>query len=765
MSLIPNPLNKYVTYNYIWTLGIATAAEVATGGYRSKTSFIVRSGGVGNNKTITTADEDNLGVNVEYFIDDIYIESIVSPNPFSGITLASNIEFKITEPYSIGLFLQTLFLAAKEAGYNTYLDVPYILTCEFTGYDSTGAVSTIEKKVLLVRLVDINFTVDASGSVYNVTAIPWTHIALTDTVQRIKTDVQINGADVLGILSGTGEKTLTTYLNNIEQEDTVRGARIIPNQYEIIFPTDLANNNATNAIGLSPLIQDGFNSLGVTDLGIDAGVWDPNTGVFRRGNLTIDADKTYHFNAGTKIEKIIEEVILTSQWMTDIEERIRQSTDGYFDWFKIFTKVEILDSNALNTRGEVPKKYTYAVYPYRMHVSSLPTSNPDLNYTNNIDNAVKAYNYIYTGRNLDVLDFNIKIDYAFITAVSRDFGAASTEVVFNGSSLAFVNPDSPQGVITTYPVGYGPGQVDPSIALALDRQNEARRAEEERQRTLDTAYMHTHFGGGGIDTTKVRIARNFNNAILNSDADLVEVELTIWGDPYYLSESDYGNYVANAGGLFGVDADGSINYIRNEVDVLIKFSNPVDYKNNLLMPSTTTAFTGVYRVATMTSSFSNGEFKQQLKLLRRKNQDDETVQNVNAVIDAAWTGTAPDIRRSGTYQPVSLLLRAAETEAERLYDRLSTVTAASGLILPEVQSGISNVQASLAAITDTIGSLRNLESVIQEKAQTVLASVTDVGSLVDSIFGRGTASPPPTRVSSPIASPNANADPRAVRIT
>lgn len=781
MSIIPNTLNKFVTYNYIWTLGIATSAEVANGGYRNKNEFIVRSGGVGDNKRITTADEDNLGINVEYFIDDIYIESLVSPNPFSGITLASKIEFKITEPYSIGLFLQTLAIAAQRAGYNTYLDIPYILSCEFIGYDSESNVSTVEKRTLLVRLVDINFSVDAGGSVYNVSAIPWTHIALTDTVQRIKTDIQINGSDVLGILAGSGigygagqvdprlaaasnsGKTLTNYLNNLEKADAVRGSRVIANQYEIVFPTDLANNNATNPIGLSSLIQDGFNSLGVTDLGIDDGVWDGR--VFKRGSLTIDADKTYHFTAGTKIEKIIEEVILTSQWMTDIEERIQQSVDGYFDWFKIFTKVEILDSNALNSRGEVPKKYTYAVYPYKMHVSSLPNSNLTLNYTKNIENAVKCYNYIYTGRNLDVLDFNIKIDYAFITAVSRDYGAASTEVVFNGKDLAFINPDSAQGVVK-YPVGYGAGAVDPSIAMALARQSETlRKVEEERQRNLDTSYLSTHFGGGNIDTTKVRIARNFNSAILNGDADLVEVDLTIWGDPYYLSESDYGNYVARSGGLYGVDGDGNIDYIRNEVDVLLRFSNPIDYKNDILMPSTTTAFTGVYRVATLTSTFSNGEFKQQLKLLRRKNQDDETIQNVSAVMDAAWTGTVPAIKRSATYQPVSLLLRLAETEAEKLYSAVSRLNSVPDTIFPGAQSEITRIETSLAAINTTIGSLRNLETVVQEKTQSLLQNITDIGSLFNSVFGRGSPSAAPTTVNSPIASPNANKNPSAVRIT
>lgn len=766
MAIIPNPLNKFVTYNYIWSLGVATQAEVANSSYRNKKDFFVRSGGVGESKKITTDPEDRIGVNLEYFIDDVYIESLVSPNPFSGITLASKIEFKITEPYSIGLFLQTLMIAAQDAGYKNYLDIPYILTCEFVGYNSEGQVSTVQKKVLLVRLVDINFSVDAGGSVYNVSAMPWTHIALTDKVQRIKTDIHINGASVADILSGTGEaKTLTNYLNNLEREDAGRFDRIKPNEYEIIFPSELANNNALNEIGKSLLIQDGFNSLGITDLGIDAGTWDGQ--VFKRGSLTIDSNKTYHFTAGTKIEKIIEEVILTSQWITDIDERIRQSVDGYFEWFKIFTKVEILDSNTINTKGELPKKYTYLVYPYRMHVSALPLAEPKLSYTKNIENAVKAYNYIYTGRNLDVLDFNIKIDYAFIQSITRDAGSASKEVVFNGSEIAFINPDSPEGVVR-YKVGDSavtPGVIDTSIAMALVKDYRAKsEALEAEQRKLEDTYLHNHYGGGDINNGKVRIARNFNNAILNSDADLVEVDLTIWGDPYYLSESDCGNYIAASGSSYGVDSDGNIDYIRNEVDVLLRFSNPIDYQDDILMPSTTMAFTGVYRVATLTSTFSNGEFKQQLKLLRRKNQDEETVRAVSTIIDSQWTDAVPMMPSSPTYQPVTLLLRVAETEAERLYAKLSRIEKTPDTVIPGVQSEITKVRESLAAINSTISSLRNLDTTVRETTQTLLTNISDVGSLVNSVFGRGGINISPSAITSPLASVKAVINPSAIRI-
>jgi hypothetical protein len=762
MAIVQNPLNRFATYNYIWKLAVATPDDLLESSgysYRNKSNFIVKSGGVGDTKTITTLDEDARSINVEYFIDDVTVDSIVSPNPFSGITFATNVEFKITEPYSISLFLQTLFLAAQEAGYTNYLDAPYVLECEFVGFDAEGQMSSIEKRVLLIKLTDINFSVDAGGSIYNVTALPWTHGALTDTVQRVRTDITIGGSSVSEILIGPSSdastQSLVQFLNVIELEDAERTGRSTPNEYVIEFPdniSDITNNLATSTI-VDDLLQ------GNPTFGIDAFVYE--NGVYRRGDITVSGDtrRIFQFTQGMTIEKIIEEVILTSNWVTDLIDRARNTEDGYIDWFKVFTRVEVIDPSSLNARGESAKRFIYSVYPYRVHISTLPNTGTEINYSPVIDNIVKAYNYIYTGRNLDILDFNIKIDYAFINVISRDYGAASAETVLNGNNRLFLD-NAPQPVT----------QVDPGIVNRVPElreqvlREEAIQREELRQRNLDTDYLRTHYGGANLDTAKARVARIFNNAILNSDADLIEVDLTIWGDPYYLSDSDYGNYIATAGSSYAVNSDGIIDFIRGEVDILLKFSNPVDYQGNLLSPTTTTMFTGVYKVVRLLSTFSRGEFKQELKLLRRRSQDDETVQNAVAIIDAAWNASPPPaVSRSAVFRPPNLLLRFAENQREMLYGAVARLGTSADLPFVQVQSELSSLQNSLASIDRTISSLRNLDDIVQERTQALVANIGDVGSLVNSVFGRATGSAPIPGITSELASLNARANPFARR--
>ena len=70
-------------------------------------------GGAGPAKTRTAFETEGA---VEYFIDDVTINTLIAPGADTKQTNATSIDFTVLEPYSMGMFLQTLNLAAKEAG-------------------------------------------------------------------------------------------------------------------------------------------------------------------------------------------------------------------------------------------------------------------------------------------------------------------------------------------------------------------------------------------------------------------------------------------------------------------------------------------------------------------------------------------------------------------------------------------------------------------------------------------------------------------------
>mgnify|MGYP003644097712 FL=1 len=139
-------------------------------------------------------------------------------------------------------------------------------------------------------------------------------------------------------------------------------------------------------------------------------------------------------------------------------------------------------------------------------------------------------------------------------------------------------------------------------------------------------------GGAGIDNSKIRWARAFHDTVLGSGSvDLVDVELEILGDPYFMVDSGMGNYSA-ASTSQNETVDGTAEFQRSECDIILNFRTPIDYNEEtggMTFPEDTIpvdAFSGLYRVVQVTNVFNGGSFKQRLKLLRRRNQPQDISQ-------------------------------------------------------------------------------------------------------------------------------------------
>jgi hypothetical protein len=134
-------------------------------------------------------------------------------------------------------------------------------------------------------------------------------------------------------------------------------------------------------------------------------------------------------------------------------------------------------------------------------------------------------------------------------------------------------------------------------------------------------------GGGGLETSESRAARLFHNA-LTSGSDLVNLELKIIGDPYYIAQSGQGNYSSKPL-TNNLNADGSVNYEGGEVDIVINFRTPIDINQTTGLydfgksskSASVVQFSGVYQIITVASHFVGGQFTQTLTGPRRANQE------------------------------------------------------------------------------------------------------------------------------------------------
>lgn len=732
-----NLLHQFASFNTIFTLSCLTSDELAIPAetYRQNgpSNVIFRSGGGATNK-VTTIYEDMLGGQVEFFIDDVVIDSLVSPNLKSRTSTATYIEFRVSEPYSMGLFMQTLQIASIQSGYTNYIESPFMLSCEFIGMDDDGDILVTQegrnlRRDFPLKLTNIELDVSRGGTTYQVEALPWNEQAFTDDVQNLNSDVMLKGNSIVQLLQ-TGEQSLTTIVNGRLEELRKQNQLLEADEVVITFPNDIStiynpvtqanstNNgstapagrggrgalgnvigalavggivaglagggrsggifgsidkslgglltnfksgniqglfqsisgalgaqapqnfeaflsmitgqvltksnigenisriaqdpNSVNLVGQSRIISD-FTEGGQAPMAQTGQIYDKKNKVMTRAKNVISNDeRNFNFPSGTNYTRIIEKVILSSMWSRELKER-SPDENGMIDWFRIDAETYLKpNANQESVYGTNAKIYHYKVVPYKVHHSHLQMSQQaGRSYDAIRENVAKEYNYIYSGQNTDIVDFNIRLNGAFRQYIQSDAGQGSFDAK-TGSTQQNVTAQK------TEQLG-----LDTSAQGVLS-------ATGATVQIFNNSTSNNGNGGSGLDNSKLRWAKQFHDNILGSGSiDLVEVDLEIFGDPYFIFDSGLGNFTAEAAGL-NINTDGQLEYQRSECDVILNFRTPIDYDEDMgtvVFPEETilvSQFSGLYKVISISNRFNGGKFLQVIKLLRRRGQPEDT---------------------------------------------------------------------------------------------------------------------------------------------
>lgn len=693
-NVVSNPLQQFATYNCLWTMAVLTPKQfnnpslyrLATGlsfaaqSYDVKTSFVDDDGGFEGTKTTSLSsgiifssggrdfEKDGKSSRVateygtpEYFVDNFEMTAVIAANPKTGNQNAVSFTFTVKEPFSMGLFLQSMQVAAIKAGYVNYLDSPFLLKLDVIGFNEDGTIrKSIKPKYFILKLKKVTFNVDESGSNYNVEAYPYNHQGFADTVDTAWTDINIQGTgdfrgeaafnndadrNTVKDVLATGAKSLVKLLNDNEQKLVQEGKYKIPDVYEIHFPEvaskryteqtadDVADDAGATAdpngkgkqtvggsdvqtttnknIGNNAIAKSGF-GFGVGKGGNfpfkdDKEVADEKTGRIKRGAMEVhEGNRSFHFTQAQKLTDIITQVIMSSTFAKQATQKATKA-DGMIDWFKIDVQVEFLEYDDLI--GDYAKKFIYRVVPFKVHSSifgnpnSIPVGITEIEKT-----IVKRYDYIYTGLNTEVLNFEIKIDYLFYTG-----GAPATEAKTKNEQA----PDQ-KGVAE-----------DPAKKTTTGQGNEkkAQTAFLGKSKIKKTPDQFTLMkGGAGSTDVEQKVAEAFQNAFINvTSADLVKVELEIMGDTYWLVDSGFSNYFAKESAKSPLlTEDGTANYEGQDVYIFITFRTPADVNqrtgNFEFNKDKVSPFTGIYRVVKCVSKFAEGQFRQTLTCVRLQAQ-------------------------------------------------------------------------------------------------------------------------------------------------
>jgi hypothetical protein len=257
------------------------------------------------------------------------------------------------------------------------------------------------------------------------------------------------------------------------------------------------------------------------------------------------------------------------------------------------------------------REITYTVKPYKIY-----NLRSEIGPQGVVTNPVKTYNYIFTGKNDDILDCDIKFNLLYyiaqtayrnsLTEVTPTADAGTVDYQFTNSGT-YTGAD--ENAVNSNSVS--PTRIKPVV------QNTPQRAT-----------------GGAVSPLETG-ASDLADSILNrSEADMVSVRLKILGDPDYIKQDELfyapntwhqsqinprpqddprllpnsGSMVMDEGGVY--------------VELIFATANDYDESTGLLekVSSENSVFSGIYQVVTVNSQFNQGQFTQDLEMVRMPRQ-------------------------------------------------------------------------------------------------------------------------------------------------
>jgi hypothetical protein len=254
----------------------------------------------------------------------------------------------------------------------------------------------------------------------------------------------------------------------------------------------------------------------------------------------------------------------------------------------------------------------------------------------------KRYDYIFTGKNTEVINFDIKLNYTYYmmtpiaggqllqSRLTQAAGNAATETIREKiatlKNKIIITTNTLQNVTPQVDVG-----INSRLRLELTRlvqefeQANSQITEEDIRRSLSPLMT---FNRDVMDTSKYNTTTDVVgnsemmigsvNANIETSGDLVEIELNIKGDPYWLGKPNSFYDLNISDELADYELGGNMFYLKVNLPTQETSSG-----RRIVQPEYT--LSGVYRVITVTSQFRNGLFTQFLKAYKDTNIQTELV--------------------------------------------------------------------------------------------------------------------------------------------
>ena len=665
----------------------------------------------------------------DLFIENVEIETIMAFSKQGGSTLPTSIKFRVIEPYSINGFIEALHVSAVAAGYTNYAQASFILKVEFIGYpdDASGFPSSkiVEKstRYFPFKFTGVEVEINERGTRYNCAAVPWNESAFGQA-DILKRPINMSGIKVHEILENFAKN-----INEQIKDDDRKSKKGITlkdfNEYDIKFPT--VDENGFNYSIINDIGKTSVESLlrsnkifkfpspetgaGRGAYGLPRAEAEPGVEVVSDDNVKlhpgVGTPPQIQFAENQRIHEIISAVVRDSEYVKKILKENKQDDNGFIDYFAI--KADVTNKSEIDPVSRKPyQKITYSVIPYKVHFTKIPTFAGQQFQADKLQKiSLREYNYIYTGQNVDVINFKLNFNTLFFEAIptamanNNQSGGSNSAGKSNSSNVQLRGDNLQEQLKDQNP----PGTVE---QRAMETIPEGVNAD---QRQDDPYYT---------------LARNMHSAIIDSKASMITGEIEIIGDPIYLVTGGIGNYNPKPAIIVGQTIDGEADYLKGDVLININFRNPIDINplekgGNFYFDNEKLPFSGVYKVLKAINTFNEGIFKQRLEIIRIPGQIIKNIKESDTKIKLI---NEPNPRDQ---QIISTTLGEIR-EGVRADDATNLLSLGRGL----PSTGLPGVLSNFVGVTGGLGS--QTQGLLNQVSGTISRGINNLTS-ANSIFG------------------------------
>lgn len=394
---IPNGLNNYANYTY--HIRFSMTNDIQAYNNINPTNPNIKN----LQKTIIAES----GVTAGFNILSLHAVSLVSSGSKKrGLWIGTDFTIEINEPLGLTL-IDKIAISAKELGIINYMKCAYFLEIWFNGYDENGNLLDTNLFYTLHRVIVSNMSAvstDSVGTRYNITL-------LNDGMYGDLNNISMLPANTVISASTLGEffdKLIVNWNTMIANENHDNIQRL---KYDILYPKEWRTWTLKNP----DAFKQNSRSAPIT--------------VLHEDRLD-DTVTTITISRGQSIENIVEFVLYVCQeaqaWMLGEDSPSPGApslkTHGLIRYVSIYPKVTI---NGATPKDPVTLDYirnvTYSLIPTEsveayvdmqtvVKVQQATTQEKKLQYLISNNRLAKKYEYIYTGKNTEVLNFNLKLE-------------------------------------------------------------------------------------------------------------------------------------------------------------------------------------------------------------------------------------------------------------------------------------------------------------------------------------------------------------------